>query len=124
MLRQQKNDNLRRQGTNYLDTNSDMTSEVQGFGIQSQQQSVKSQFLSTDPNEEEGEQETVIEVSPASYRLIMVTVCLSQKITSNQEAYQNLINALINFHKNLQPEDCVCYNIGSPLLNSKLLTDV
>mgnify|MGYP006101913803 CR=1 FL=1 len=123
MLRQQKNDNLRRQGTNYLDTNSDMTSEVQGYGIQSQQQSAESNFLSIDPKEE-GERETVIEVSPASYRLIMVTVCLSQKITSNQEAYQNLINALINFHKNLQPEDYVCYNIGSPLLNSKLLTDV
>ena len=72
---------------------------------------------------DDGDQEEIVEVPAASYRLIMVTVCLSNKVSSNQEAYQNLVNAIINFQKSLKSTDFVCYNIGSPLLSASLQTD-
>ena len=63
----------------------------------------------------------------ASNRVIVITVCLSESITSDDEAYRTLLNALTNMHTTpglLEEQDFVCYNIGSPLLKSLLKSDL
>lgn len=58
-------------------------------------------------------------------RLIMITVSLDEKITSHEESYKNLLNALENLHNSglIYDSDYVCYNIGSPLLGVFLKSD-
>jgi hypothetical protein len=58
-------------------------------------------------------------------RLIMITASIDEKITSCDEAYKNLLNALENLHNSglIQDSDYVCYNIGSPLLSNFLKSD-
>lgn len=63
----------------------------------------------------------------AENRLIVITVALSEKITNDDEAYKSLVNAIINMHVTsglLNEHDFVCYNIGSPMLESQLTSDL
>ena len=65
-------------------------------------------------------------IPPATNRVIMITVNLSEKITENREAYLNLLNAVTNLHSQshlILEDDFVCYNIGSPLLSAHLSSD-
>lgn len=57
----------------------------------------------------------------------MFSVCLNERITAHEEAYENLIWALLKVHEQpdlILPTDYVCYNIGSPLLGNYLRTDL
>ena len=50
-----------------------------------------------------------------STRVIVITVCLSKKITEDKNAYLQLINQLKDIQsQHLRPDDFVLYNIGSP----------
>lgn len=63
----------------------------------------------------------------ATNRVIVITVCLSEAITSDEEAYRTLVTALTNMHLTpglLEDQDFVCYNIGSPMLKSLLKSDL
>ena len=64
----------------------------------------------------------------AQRRIIVITVCISEKISGHQEAYENLIQALINIQMStsdlLYSSDYICYNIGAPLANNYLRSDL
>jgi hypothetical protein len=62
----------------------------------------------------------------ANQRIIMFTVSIDEKISSNEEAYLSLMNAIENVHNSglIQDSDFICYNIGSPLLGSYLRSDL
>ena len=71
--------------------------------------------------------------SPANYiratrRVIVVSVCISEKVSGHQEAYENLIQALINIQMSnsglLFGSDYICYNIGAPLASNYLRSDL
>lgn len=65
-------------------------------------------------------------VQPAKRRVVMISVCLNERITKNDEAYEALLDALVYVHKScthLRDDDLICYNIGSPLLHAFLNTD-
>jgi len=59
-------------------------------------------------------------------KLFVITASLDPKITSDENAYVSLVNALISLHKDpnlISPDDFVLYNIGSPLLRTTLRSD-
>ena len=67
-----------------------------------------------------------IPAEPAKRRVVVVTICLNDKVSSNDEAYENLLSALLELHNDshlLKDNDLICYNIGSPLLKSYLRSD-
>ena len=59
--------------------------------------------------------------------MIVFSVCLNERVTTHMEAYENLLWALLKIHEEkdfLFPTDYICYNIGSPMLNTYLKTDL
>ena len=83
-LRQQKYlDSQKNNIGRFHDMNSEVSSEVSSISPITGIQSLKVLNTASAQNDENDQEETVIEVPPASYRLIMVTVCFSQKVTSN-----------------------------------------
>ena len=62
----------------------------------------------------------------AKQRLILITISLDEKITKNDEAYKNILNAIETLHNSglIHDTDYICYNIGSPLLGNYLKSDM
>lgn len=60
-------------------------------------------------------------------RVIVITVCLNERITNHEEGYNSLVNALVNLHMRsdcIRSNDYICYNVGSPLISQFLRSDL